>query len=241
MILGLIIVSPLVFLVLLLFSLLENRLQTSPLFQEIQEQVASVIEQIMEILSEVGSLLKGFLVSFPVLPFVKPALLWFFVGLLLMLILRTERIHRRRSVSRESASDAAESFSNSGGDAWFRQMLGSNVGAFSEHLSMLRRGGRLFGAMRVRVIYTSLMRLCEEFDCPRRRMQTPLEFLPTLRGLFPNHFDEIKLITGAYNRVRYGELPEVSGDIQRVEEAWRRVREQTKNLRLAQEYLGNET
>lgn len=72
-------------------------------------------------------------------------------------------------------------------------------------------------------------------------MQTPLEFLPTLRGLFPNHFDEIKLITEAYNRVRYGELPEVSGDIQRVEEAWRRVREQTKNLRLAQEYLGNET
>lgn len=115
LILGLIIVSPLVFLVLLLFSLLENRLQTSPLFQEIQEQVASVIEQIMEILSEVGSLLKGFLESFPVLPFVKPALLWFFVGLLLMLILRTERIHRRRSVSRESASDAAESFSNSGG------------------------------------------------------------------------------------------------------------------------------
>lgn len=242
LILGLIIVSPLVFLVLLLFSLLENRLQTSHLFQEIQEQVASVIEQVMDILGEVGSLLKGFLESFPDLLFVKPALLWFFVGLLLMLILRTERIHRRRSVSRESASDAPESFSNSGRvGAWFRQMLGSNVGALSERLLMLRRDGRLFGAMRVRVIYTSLMRLCEEFDCPRRRVQTPLEFLPTLRGLFPNHFDEIELITEAYNRVRYGELPEVSGDIQRVEEAWRRVREQTKNLRLAQEYLGNET
>ena len=119
-------------------------------------------------------------------------------------------------------------------------ILGSNVEALSERLSMLRQSGRLFGALRVRVIYTNLMSLCEEFDCPRRRVQTPLEFLPTLRGLFPNHFDEIELITEAYNRVRYGELPEVSGDLQRVEEAWRRVREQAKNLHLAQEYLGNQ-
>ncbi|TET97086.1 MAG: DUF4129 domain-containing protein [Anaerolineales bacterium] len=242
LILGLLIVSPLVFIVLLLFSLLDNKLQTSPLFQEIQEQVALVLEQVMEILSGIGSLIQGFWESLPPLTFVKPVVLWLFVGLLLMLILRTANLPRRRSVFREGASGTTESISDSGGvGAWFRQMLGSSVGALSERLSMLRRGGRLFGAMRVRVIYASLMRLCEEFGCPRRKVQTPLEFLPSLRGLFPNHFDEIELITEAYNRVRYGELPEVRRDIQRVEEAWRRVREQAKNLRLAQEYLGNET
>lgn len=239
LILGLLIVSPLVFIVLLLFPLLENKLQTSPLFQE---QVAMVIERVMEILGGIGSLLQGFWESLPVLPFVKPVVLWLFVGLLLMLLLRTASIPRRRSVFREGAADRPESVSDSGGvGAWLRQMLELNIGALSERLSMFRRGGRFFGAMRVRVIYASLMRLCEEFGCPRRTVQTPLEFLPTLRGIFPNHFVEIKLITEAYNRARYGELPEMRRDIQKVEEAWRRVREQAKNLRQTQEYLGNET
>jgi len=239
--LGLLIVSPLLFIVLLLFQLLDNKLQTSPLFQEIQGQVAFVIERVMAILDEIGSLLEGFLESLPALTFVKPVVLWLFIGLLLTLILSAASIRRRRSVFQEGASSTSESISDSEGvGAWLRQILGSSVGALSERLSIFQRGGRLFGALRVRVIYANLMHLCEEFDCPRRRVQTPLEFLPTLRGLFPKHFDEIELITETYNRVRYGELPEVSGELQRVEEAWRRVREQAKNLHLAQEYLGNE-
>ena len=54
-------------------------------------------------------------------------------------------------------------------------------------------------------------------------MQTPLEFLPTLNGLFPNHYVEIELITETYNKVRYGYLPEVRRDIQKVDEAWKRI------------------
>jgi hypothetical protein len=240
-ILGLLIASPILFIVLLLFQLLDNKLQTSPLLQEIQEQVAFVIERVIDIFGEAGSLLEGFWESLPALTYVKPVVFWLFVGLLLTLILSAASIRRRRSVFQEGASSTSESISDSGGvGAWLRQIVGSSVDALSERLSILRRGGRLFGALRVRVIYANLMRLCEEFDCPRRRVQTPLEFLPTLRWLFPNHFDEIELITEAYNRVRYGELPEVSGDLQRVEEAWRRVREQAKNLHLAQEYLGNQ-
>ena len=240
LILGLLIVSPIVLIMLLIFPLLESRLQTSPLFQEIQEQVRLVIERVAEILNEISSLLQGFWESLPVLPFVKPLVLWFIVGLLLLLVLRTASIPRRRSVFQEDTPDMPESISEAGGvGTYLRKMFVSNVGALTERLSMLRRGGRLFGALRVRVIYANLMRLCEEFGCPRRKVQTPLEFLPTLRGLFPDHFVEIELITDAYNRVRYGELPELRGDIQRVEDAWRRVREQAKNLRQAQEYLEN--
>lgn len=106
---------------------------------------------------------------------------------------------------------------------------------------MVRCDGGLLGAIRVRVIYASLMRLCEEFGRPRRRVQTPLEFLPTLRGIFPNHFVEIGLITEANNRVRYRKPPEVRRDIQKVVDAWRRVRGQMKKPRQAQKYLVDKT
>lgn len=242
LILGLLIVSPLVFIVLLLFPILETQLDASPLFREFQEQVALVIARVMEILSEIGNVLQGFWESLPSLPFLKPAVLWLFVGLLLLVVLRMASIRRGRNVFGDGVEDIPESISDSGRlNAWFRQIIQMNIGALSERLSRLRRGRHIFGAMRIRVIYTSLMRLCEEFGSPRRRVQTPLEFLPTLRRLFPNHFGEIKLITEAYNRVRYGELPELRRDIKLVEEAWNRVREQAKNMRQAQISLGIET
>ena len=189
LILSFLIVSPLVFIILFLFPLLEKNLQISPLIQEIQKQVALVIEQVTEILDGIGSALQGFWESLPVLPFVKPLVLWLFVGLLLLLVLHTASMARRRHVFRDGPADTPESISESGVEgAWFRHMYGSNIGALSKRLSILQRGGRLFGATRVRMIYASLMRLSKELGCPRRRMQTPLEFLPTLNGLFPNHY-----------------------------------------------------
>lgn len=238
MILSLLIVTPIVLIFMLIFPLLEGRMQASPLFQEFQEQIRLVFERIAEIFYELSTLFQGLLESVQFLQFVKPGVLWLIVGLLLLLVLRTASIPRRRSVFREDDPDTPDSISASEGvGTWLRKTLGSNLVVLAERLSVLRQGRRLFGAIRVRVIYTSLMRLCDEFGCPRRKVQTPLEFLPTLRGLFPNHFVEIELITEAYNRVRYGELPELRMDVQRIEEAWRRVREQAKNLRHAKKYL----
>ncbi len=242
LILGFLIISPLVVMAMLLLLLFEGIFGTSTLFREILEQAVLVFKQVMEILIGIGSLLQGFWESLPNLPFLKSAVLWLFVVLLLMLVLRMASIRRGRSVFGDGVADAMESISDSGGmGAWFRQIIQMNVGALSERLSRLRRGGHLFSAMRIRVIYTSLMRICEELGSPRRRVQTPLEFLPTLKGLFPNHFGEIELITDAYNRVRYGELPELRRDIKKVEEAWSRVRDQAKNMRREQKSLGIET
>ena len=238
LIVGLLVVSPLVFVLMLLFSIIDKRLQVSPLFQEIQRQIGLVIDQVTQILDGIGSALQGFWDSLPIQPFIKPLVLWLIVGLLLILVLRAAGLLPRFHVSRTAPSAKQDSVSESGAvNIWFRNMFGMKIDALSKRLSRLRRRGRIFGAMRVRIIYAKLMRLCDELGYPRQRVQTTLEFLPTLRMLFPNHFVEIALITETYNRVRYGELPEYRRDVQGVDKAWKRVREHARAMRQVQKHL----
>lgn len=84
-------------------------------------------------------------------------------------------------------------------------------------------GRRMQAAARIRRIYGQLMDLCARLDRPRPEAMTPIEFQRTLRAIFPRHPDEIAVITQAYVRVRYGELPEGPQDIQQVEAAWRSI------------------
>jgi hypothetical protein len=67
------------------------------------------------------------------------------------------------------------------------------------------------------------MELSSKLGEPRPPANTPLEFLPKLEGLLPEGRDEIRVITEAYMRIRYGELPETNQEINQVEEAWERV------------------
>jgi hypothetical protein len=77
------------------------------------------------------------------------------------------------------------------------------------------------------------MQLSADLGRPRPAAATPLEYLPALEQLFPNHSPELRLLTGTYLRVRYGELPEDRQEVEQVEAAWKRVREQGRVL---QEY-----
>jgi hypothetical protein len=238
LIVGLLIVSPLIFAMLFLFSLIDERLQVSPLFQEIKNQIGLVIGQVTEILDGLGNAVEGLWGSLPALPSIKPVLLWLTVGLLLIVVLFTVDLSRRRRIPWTLPSAAQDSAAESGAvRVWVGNLLGKNVEALSKRISRLRQSGRIFGAMRVRMVYLRLMHLCEALGHPRQRMQTPLEFLPTLRILFPNHSGEIELITATYNRVRYGELPEYRRDVQRVEKAWKIVREQGRTLKQVQKHL----
>jgi hypothetical protein len=85
---------------------------------------------------------------------------------------------------------------------------------------------RLWAAARIRRIYAKLMALCERLEAARPQAQTPNEYLPTLKMLFPMHYAEVELLTAAYVRVRYGELPEGEQELRGVEAAWKRVRAQ---------------
>jgi hypothetical protein len=87
----------------------------------------------------------------------------------------------------------------------------------------LRKQVRLRAAARIRQVYADLMELCKELGSPRNEAQTPLEYLPELRLCFPTLEDRASLITQAYLKVRYGELPETRQEVLDVEEAWKLI------------------
>jgi len=96
-----------------------------------------------------------------------------------------------------------------------------------------RPARRLIVAARIRRIYTQLMDLCEELNCPRPASTTPYEFLPDLGELFTTQTEDLRLITEAYVRVRYGEFPESNAEIEPVESAWQRLQEEGQRLKRA--------
>ena len=110
-----------------------------------------------------------------------------------------------------------------------------NLGDGLMRAATLGRGQRFLAAMRIRRIYTQLMDLSEMLGKTRAPAETPLEFLPTLDGLFTGMESELNAITAAYLRVRYGEFPETRQEIDSVEAAWEGVRLQgQKQLKLKQ-------
>lgn len=104
----------------------------------------------------------------------------------------------------------------------FRNGLERIMGEIEQglHLQTLRR---LFAAARIRRIYARLMNLSARLDNPRPPSRTPIEFLESLNQLFPTLGSELELVTTMYVRIRYGELPEQSEELEIVEQAWQRI------------------
>ena len=114
-----------------------------------------------------------------------------------------------------------------------RQSVKNQLDKLSQTLrgrSRLRPGQRLLAAAKIRRIYSRLMDLTTKLGTPRPPAYTPLEFLPVLESLFVEGVDEVREITDAYLRVRYGELPESNQEVQMVESAWQRVNTLGKDL-----------
>jgi hypothetical protein len=85
------------------------------------------------------------------------------------------------------------------------------------------QAARRLAAQRIRAIYIDLLDLADRLKYPRRLQQTPLEYLPELQNAFPGSRQELVLITQAYLRIRYGELPETLAEVSSIESAWRQV------------------
>jgi hypothetical protein len=108
-----------------------------------------------------------------------------------------------------------------------------NLPVFS--LDRLRRRlfgrGNLLAATRIRWIYAQLMRLSSELGRPRLPSVTPREFLPHLGSIFPEDQDFLASITEAYIKVRYGEYPETSSEVEEVVQGWDELREHAKKIK----------
>jgi hypothetical protein len=123
--------------------------------------------------------------------------------------------------------------------SWFLKHFREQAGKIFSRLNVLDRSGFL-GAVRIRRIYAQLMQLCDRLDMPRPSTATPLEYLEQLELLFPEKRSEVRTVTHAYNRVRYGEFPETPEEVQKVENAWRQVRQRARDLQSVRKHLSGE-
>jgi hypothetical protein len=76
----------------------------------------------------------------------------------------------------------------------------------------------------VRRLYAELLRLMAAQGRGRRPAQTPYEYRPVPEAALPDVAGEVRALTDAYVRVRYGErLPDAAQEA-RLEKGWRRIR-----------------
>ena len=80
-------------------------------------------------------------------------------------------------------------------------------------------------AASVRRIYRKMCDAAAVAGYPRAAAETPYEYLATLNEAWPEGAAETRLITGAYVKVRYGEVPETKEELDEIGAAWQRLQE----------------
>jgi hypothetical protein len=78
-------------------------------------------------------------------------------------------------------------------------------------------------AASIRRIYENMCQAAAAVGYPRLEMETPYEYTRTLARTWPGHIADSRLITEAFIRVRYGELPETAEELAAIRAAWRRL------------------
>jgi hypothetical protein len=158
----------------------------------------------------------------------KPFLLWGLLLLSLFVILTTVHAWTLKKFSKETCG-LPEMDQTTDSLAVLRPGLLRRFAFLAERLAHRLRmlpGERLHAAERIRRIYADLMGRCAGVGIPRPASCTPLEFLPLLACRFPHCMADLELITQVYIRIRYGELPEYPQQLDEVETAWSRVKEE---------------
>jgi hypothetical protein len=80
-------------------------------------------------------------------------------------------------------------------------------------------------AASIRQIYRQMCTAASGVGYARGSSETPYEYLKTLEQVWPNKRSDSLLITEAYVRVRYGEVPETKEELEAIRAAWRRLEE----------------
>lgn len=133
------------------------------------------------------------------------------VGLVVLVALALARTYRRATfAARESERSRMAVGEEEAGERGRRWL---------DRLGLLR--GRR--AASVRRIYRQMCRTAGAAGFPRVGTETPYEYLPTLARAWPQHTAEVRLITEAFVRVRYGEIPETAEELDVIRAAWERL------------------
>lgn len=238
----LIVISPILIAIIFLFTWFTSFFSDSPVLQAMQDQLVEMVKILVDFFYSVGGFLREIWLALPSIPWAKPVMLWGLILLILIAMFRRFGIKWRLPFNARGESQPGEVEALPGDVmASMRGWLERGIDRLGERLSGLGMGGKLIAAARIRRIYTQLLALSAELGAPRREWQTPLEFMVTLHGLFPNHGDDLVEVTGAYVRVRYGELPELRSDLTRVEKAWKALKEKGRQLKKAKQALDDQS
>ncbi|NLE77212.1 MAG: DUF4129 domain-containing protein [Chloroflexi bacterium] len=143
----------------------------------------------------------------------------FVAAILALLILLPQRLQRRPPVD-ETRESIWEGVDLAG--AWNR-----GAGRLRELGEMVRQygvGSSFLKALSVRRLYAQMCRLAGERGYRRSLSETPYEYLPTLGQAYPQGADEVQLITEAYVRAHYGELPTAESEWEAMRASWERLK-----------------
>jgi hypothetical protein len=237
-ILGFLVVSPVLLLVLISWPWFQGQAESSPVLQGIGRELNRLVQLLTQLLVDFSRFMQGFFESAPDIRSLKPWLIGgaaaATLGILFVWFGRRWRLPWRREANLEEEAILLDR-----GDLRARLALALREGlsVLGERLRQVRLTPGLLGALRIRVLYARLMGLCAGLGAPRGDTLTPLEFLTTLDNLFPRAREEARTMTQAYNRVRYGEIPESRAEVEAVEAAWQRLRAEGKGLRQVRKQL----
>lgn len=109
------------------------------------------------------------------------------------------------------------------GQAAVRTTDGSGPGLAGRIMRRLGWINRWRTAASIQRIYRDMCRAAAGAGYPRGSAETPYEYLHTLCTLWPDNFSETALITEAYVRVRYGEIPETDDEMRAIQSAWQQL------------------
>jgi len=144
-----------------------------------------------------------------------PILIMIFIILLVSLALG-----RLFKIARRAAEPEATSISPTDGLAGLESV--GFARRFLDRLGFIRRWR---SATSIRRIYQAMNETAADHGYPRGHSETPYEYLATLSEAWPNYEENSVLITEAYIRVRYGEIPETKEEMDRITLAWGELRE----------------
>jgi len=147
---------------------------------------------------------------------------WLFVVLAVLAVLAIGRaIRRSRQSSKVLIADVPEELASAWGVDKGANSLGNVLSRLRERL---KQGLRFLYALSIRRIYSNLLRLAVHRGHKRRPAQTPYEFETALNEALPGHAGDIRIITRAYVRAHYGQVPDSREELRHIREAWQRIR-----------------
>ena len=203
---------------------------------ELPNGLVLTFQWLKDLATQVQLLFKGLLIRFGMIDLrkineIKPFICWgvILLGLSVALLFLSYQLRSKPKLNmsdEESVTSEEDSLGKIGVNI---RKSARNLAAFLRRRLGLEPNLRIRVAVRIRQIYADLVELCDGLGHPRQSSQTPLEFLPITQQLFLNREEDLVVITEAYMRARYGEIPETQQELLIIEEAWERIKRQVNN------------